>query len=245
MKMLVRVVCMLAIANMLALVGLVGYLAGTGRLNAERARLVRETFQPTIAEQAEADEAEAEELRAQEASQMVEAAGPPLTAGERLELRLEQTELERQRADRLRREVEDLQRTLAVERRRLDLEREALLADRASFNAEREEIAQTEGQAQFKRALETLQGLKASEARLALEEIISGAVAIYTSDSGRDTSPEAGLNQAVAYLNAMDDRQRTKIIAEFLKDQPELAARLLERIRTRGVVARGAGDQPG
>lgn len=245
MSLIVRVVSILAVAHVLALLGLIGYLAGTGRLSRERADAVRELFAMTVADETAAKEAEAAEAAAAGAgTSIIETGGPPLDAAERLELRLERTELERQRAERLRREVEDLQRTLAIERRRLDQERAALEAAQAAFTAERELIAQTEGSEQFQRALETLQGLRPADAKTALQEIIDGTVPIYDARIGLDTSPDAGLRQAVAYLDAMDERQRTKVVAEFVKDEPGLAARLLERLRTRGVVARGPGDDP-
>jgi hypothetical protein len=50
-----------------------------------------------------------------------------------------------------------------------------------------------------------------------------------------------GTDQVVAYLNAMEDRTRTKIITEFQKQDPALAAELLERLRTRATLAAGSG----
>lgn len=237
-----RIICGVAVANVLALLLFVAYLVGTGRLDAQRLTEVRAVLEPTPAEAA-AMALEAEKAAAGEA-EVEPVSGPPLDASERLELRLQRTELDRQRAQRLQREVEDLQRTLAVERRRLDEERRTLDRDLAAFKRERDEIAQTEGRDQFRRALETLQGLRPPDAKVALEAIIAGQVDVYDVDEGLRTDPDAGLDQAVAYLNAMDDRQRTKIVAEFIKDNEVLAADLLERLRTRGVVARVSGDEP-
>ena len=44
--------------------------------------------------------------------------------------------------------------------------------------------------------------------------------------------------QVIAYLTKMDETKRSKIIAEFVKDEPAVAADLLERMRTRGFVPR-------
>ena len=47
-------------------------------------------------------------------------------------------------------------------------------------------------------------------------------------------------DEAVGYLNAMQDRARTKIVGELVKSgETELAAELLEELRIRGV-----GDVP-
>ena len=43
---------------------------------------------------------------------------------------------------------------------------------------------------------------------------------------------------AVRYLDAMDDKHRTKVMAELAKADPKLAADLLERIRKQGEFAR-------
>jgi hypothetical protein len=49
------------------------------------------------------------------------------------------------------------------------------------------------------------------------------------------------IDQVVAYLNAMQERTRTRIIDEFLTDQPGVATDLLERLRMRGIAARPQG----
>ena len=52
------------------------------------------------------------------------------------------------------------------------------------------------------------------------------------------------VDQVVSYLNAMQERTRTKIIDEFIKSDPKMATDLLERIRTRGMLARGPETAP-
>jgi len=47
-----------------------------------------------------------------------------------------------------------------------------------------------------------------------------------------------GPEPVVAYLNALQERARNKIMAEITANDPALAADLLERLRTRGQIAR-------
>ena len=49
-------------------------------------------------------------------------------------------------------------------------------------------------------------------------------------------------DQVVTYLSAMDERRRTKIMTEFNKDDPTVAAGLLEALRMRGTELRTAGE---
>jgi len=95
-------------------------------------------------------------------------------------------------------------------------------------------IAELEGSEMFKKALATYEGLKpAASASMLLQLMRPGG--------GTGALDNAGADQAVAYLNAMEDRTRTKIIAEFQKQDPALAAELLERLRTRATLAAGPG----
>ena len=48
-----------------------------------------------------------------------------------------------------------------------------------------------------------------------------------------------------AYLNAMQERTRTKVLDEFIKSDPKVATDLLERLRTRGIAARAPETMPG
>jgi hypothetical protein len=88
-------------------------------------------------------------------------------------------------------------------------------------------VAQTEGNAQFRKALATLEGLKPDKVKLTLQQLL---------DQGE-------ADQVVAYLNAMQERTRTKVLDEFIKSDPKVATDLLERLRTRGLIAR-ASEKP-
>ena len=74
MKTLLKLVLVLAVANLLAVAGFVGWLFASGRVDGDRVTRVRDIFRPTIAEEqasladaattaAEADRLAADELR--------------------------------------------------------------------------------------------------------------------------------------------------------------------------------------
>lgn len=267
MKTLFNALAIIAIANLLALGGFVGWLKATDRLDVERARKAREMFTQTITAEKKADEVEAarlaEEKRLAEAE--AKAAKPPLTASERLAARIEATEMDLQRAERLRREVEDLQRRLVDGEAKLSAERAAFEAERQNFAAATQRQRDLARDAQFQKTLGVLQSLKSTDAVRVLMAMMGdsgtgtgtgtgaaaaapviGGVAGVSGDepTGISTQGKRDLELAVEYLNAMDDRPRTKIITEIVKADEALAAELLERLRQRGQLASGAKEPP-
>ncbi len=223
MKTLLTAIAVLAVANLLAILGFAGWLVGTQRMDRERLGKFREILTETIPAQKarEAEEKAKVEATRKAEEQAKKDARPPLTASEQLSARVEATEIDRQRAERLRREIGDLQKSLMDREAQLSKERQELQRDKAAFEKMREEIAATESGEQFKKTLATLEGLKADQAKKTLMEIISG-------------DPAKGTDRVVSYLNSMEDRARTKVMAEFIKGDPKLAADLLERLRARG-----------
>lgn len=263
MKTLWNAVCVVAVANLLAVGAFVGWLRMTDRLDADRLRSVRELMAPTIAQTkaAEEEKKKAEEAEKAKAEAEVKAGKAPLTAAEQLAARIEATELDRQRFERLKREVEDLQRALSSERADLDSRRAKLTSDIKAYN---EMLASSAGKvqdAQFKKTLGVLEALKPAEAKAVLVQILAtkdaepafapvgpeltaNGVVPAASPGGANTAvgpgagPDRRMNEVVAYLDSMQDDVRTKIIAQFVKSDPQLAAVLLERLRERGRLAR-------
>lgn len=225
MKTLLISVAVIAVANLVALLGFAGWLVGSGRLDAERLHVVRAMFAETIQDQKSRETAQsaANESLARAAEQARKDARPPMTATEQLAARVEATEIDRQRAERLRREVADLQRGLEQREAELERQRHEFSRERDEFNRMREDLVAQTTSEQFKKALATLEGLKAADAKKALVELIT-------------VDPVKGIGQVASYLNAMDERARTKVVTEFIKDDSKLAAELLERIRVRGSV---------
>jgi hypothetical protein len=222
MKALVNALSVVAIANLLALLCVGFWLYGTGRLNTDRVERTRDLFvEPYRLVQARQEreqleaEAEAARIAAEQGPD-----GPPISAAESLAVRLAVSDLDRQRVERLRREVQDLQRSLRTERRLLDEERAAFETEREQFEQMRERLAELEGGEQFRKALASLEGMKPDDARVTLESLIAAGE----------------IDTVVGYLDAMQDRTRTKLMSSFVgSDQQELAAQLLEALRVRGV----------
>ncbi len=216
------IISTLALANFLAMVGLIGWLKGTDRLNGSRIAEVRAIFATTVSAdeaQAEAEKAAEEEAkkRAEEEALMGQ---PPLSVAESMGSERVVSEQQRQHVERLRREVEDLQRSLVRERLALDDEWGKLRAEREAFEAMRARLAAMEGSEQFERALRLYESLSPQQTQMLMQQLIT----------------EGQIEQVVSYLNAMQTRTASKVLAEF--QDPVVAADLLERLRTRGLEAR-------
>ncbi|MFO0832841.1 MAG: hypothetical protein U0637_13495 [Phycisphaerales bacterium] len=267
MKTVWNIISVLAVANLLAVAGFLGWLRMTDRLSADRARAVRELLAPTIAaDTATAEQKKAADVKALKEKEAAEkAARPPLTAAEKLAARVEATELDRQRLERLRREVEDLQNSVSRDRADVDAKRSQLTADQKAFDEQVKQVAALASTEQFKKTLDILQALKPAAAKAMLLEVIgpqaaaagptsaepaptagvgANSTASIDQQPGARSAPE-GMRIAIEYLNAMEDRARAKVMTEFAKDSPALAAQLLESLRKRGQFARAeAGTNP-
>ncbi len=258
------VVSVLAVANILALIGVVGWLKASDRLDRARIEQVRQLFGKTVKEtaaEAEKAKAAAEAEKAAVEAQS-KAARPALTAEERLHARVEATEIDRQRGQRLADESVAMQRALAEKLAQLESLKAQIAQAKQDFEQLTAKTRETVGAEQFKKTLGVLESLKPDKAKAALKEIMlatrsevpaaplprpsvpgdaAAAAASSSLASASDANAE-GKAQVVSYLNAMDEGMRAKVIQEFLKDDPRLAAELLEKLRVRGVppVIRGA-----
>lgn len=213
------IVTTFALAHFLAFVGVIAWLGATDRLSTQRIHALREMFAPTLAQEAAARaerEAEEERLRAEAEQESFMRTAP--APAERTILQGQSAEAAHEQAlSRLDREAQDLRRTFARELAQIEQSRDRLARERADFEALRARLAELEGSEQFEKAVRLYQSLKPRQARDLLMTLIN---------SGQ-------IEQAVSYLNAMELRTASRIIAEF--DDPALAANLLERVRTRGL----------
>jgi hypothetical protein len=234
MRTIWTIVSVLAVANLLALAAFMGWLVLADRMDLGRVREIRAVLSETVSEQRARGEAEEQaRLEAEAEAARLAAADPgvgePVTAAQLVNLKLEFSELDEQRLMRLRREFDDLRRTLEAERRQLDEQRRALLAEIDEFNETRRRIAEVEGSEQFRKALATYRTLRPAEAKAMMQQLLGPGV------------DEAGAMEVVSYLNAMDERERARIISEFQKEDPALAADLLQRLRNHGIRTADAG----
>ncbi len=230
MKAIWNILAIVAVLNVLAIGGLLGWLAASDRLNSERVQSIRSTLMRTVAQE-RADEATREleaKQQADEAARQAKLAEPPITAGEKIAELQFRDEQRQQVMLRQQQELENLRSSLLAQLGRLEEREKKLEADRRAFDAERKRIAAMEGDKQFKLALGTLESQKPKDAKLVLAALLE-----------RDER-----EQVVAYLAAMEEGKRGKVMAEFVKDDSQVAAELLERLRLRGVAASGASVEP-
>lgn len=239
MKRLLTAFAALAIINLLGIAGAVGWLAATKRLSPERVEAIKQILhEPVPVEQArlaaEQAKAEAEAGPAEEPLP----GGPPVASGELVSMQLEQAKADEFRIQRLAREESTLGQTIVQETRKLDDARREFAEEKGAFETKRAQIAALKGDEQFQAALSVLTQVKPDKAMSMLQEIIDGrAGAVGVGDAGGMT----GKDRAVAYLDELDEMVRGKIMSEFVKDSPTLAADLLERLRTFGMMADASG----
>ncbi|RMD66598.1 MAG: hypothetical protein D6824_00480 [Planctomycetota bacterium] len=209
-----------ALVNALALGGFVGWLISSHRLNTERLERVRAMLAETIEEEQarlakEEQERQAAQLAAKQAEEQRKS---PVAAVGRLQLAAEVSELVQENLERARKEQEALKRALAIERTALENERAKFLAEKNAFEAMRQQIKAAESDAQFKKTIRLYESIKPAQAKDMLLALLN----------------QGNTTQVVAYLNAMSPRAAANILKQ-LKDDPALAADLLERLRSFGL----------
>jgi hypothetical protein len=214
--------CVLAIANVVALLAFAGWLKVSDRLNGARIEQVRQIFAPTIGQQNSRQEEEQTKAAAdrKSAEQAARLARPSVTTEMELTARIETTELDRQRQQRLRDEIGQLQTTISAKLDELEKLKVQVSQARQEFEDVTRKTRALASDQQFKKSLGVLETMKPGQAKVALKEVM--------------VAPD-GKEKAVAYLNAMDEGVRSKVLQEFLKDEPKVAADLLEALRTSGV----------
>lgn len=217
-----NVISALALANLLALIGFSGWLYASDRIDADRLETIRETLSTPAGEQTDDDKADS----AAETEEQAEADGQasPVSSAERLATQQNLQAVAQQRVERSRRAVEDLRRTLEKEWRKLDEAIAEFEKRKKAFEEMRKRIEQVEGDEQFKKTLRLYESVPPDEAAAML----------------RTLHEQGQTDRVVAYLDAMQTRNASKILEEF---GPELAADLLERLRTHGLRA-DAPEEP-
>lgn len=209
-----------ALVNLLALGGFAGWLVASHRLDRDRLERIRAMLAETIEEEqarlAEEEQQRQAALRA--AQEEEERRKSPVAAVGRLQLAAEVSELVQEDLERARKEQEALKRALAIERAVLERDRAQFLAERNAFETMRKQIEAAERDEQFKKTIRLYESIKPAQAKDMLLALLSQGQTV----------------QVVAYLNAMSSRAAARIIKQF-KDDPALAADLLERLRSFGL----------
>ncbi|MCA9310135.1 MAG: hypothetical protein KDA21_02960 [Phycisphaerales bacterium] len=223
MKTIWTIIVTLAMANILVVGGLLGWLSMTDRLSMDRIEEVRTMFAETVSERDARLEQEASAANA-ERDHLFEAArrgALPRGSNQVLSETFDDSQIEARRLDRVQDDITRQQDELAVRIRAFETARAEFEEEAAAFRLMREEIKAREGDGQFQKSLKTLETLKSDEAHAMLEAMLA----------------QGKSGEVVAYLSEMGARPRTKLIAEFQTQDPALAADLLERLRTYGIDA--------
>jgi hypothetical protein len=220
-----NILAALAVVNLLALGGFLLWLKASHRIDASRVQAVRERFSKTVEEEAAEKAAKEAEARAAEEQAEKEAklARPPTSSAEKIAERQFRDDQRMQVLLRQQQELENLRESLMSQIAKLEEREKQLAADKKAFADERKRIAEAEGTRQFQLALATLEGQKPKDAKDVLQAML---------DRKED-------EQVVAYMAKMEEGKRAKVLAEFVKADAGVAADLLERLRTRGVVVPG------
>lgn len=231
MKTLLKLVLVIAVANLLAVAGFVGWLFASGRVDAERLGRVRELFARTIADEKSA----AEEAAAKEAEAI------RLASDERrlLELpiartdQIVQSERFEQRATLALRSLEESQKRLSADlvgREQSVTEREAALVARQqeweeSIAAEKSR----ETDEQFRKVVRLLESVPPKQGREWILELVR----------------TDRIDQAVAYLDAMNRAKSTSLLKAFKGEtEAKVATDLLERLRVLGLESEVGLERP-
>lgn len=209
-----------ALVNLLALGGFAGWLVASHRLDRDRLERIRAMLAETIEEEQArlAEEEQQQQAALKAAQEEEERRKSPVAAVGRLQLAAEVSELVQEDLERARKEQEALKRALAIERAALERDRAQFLAERNAFETMRKQIEAAERDEQFKKTIRLYESIKPAQAKDMLLALLSQGQTV----------------QVVAYLNAMSSRAAARIIKQF-KDDPALAADLLERLRSFGL----------
>jgi hypothetical protein len=225
MRSLFKIVAILAVVNLLAVAGLVGWLVSQGRVDRERVAELTAILGETPEERAARIEAVRLEEEAAKAPKPADD-GDIRATDDLNRSRIETTMIDRERLERLQREVRDLQNQLRQQRLMLERERSQFEQDKAAFQAMRDRLYEIDGAEYFRKSLEVLTGMKPADVRPVFLTMIG----------------EGKTEEVISYLSAFDERHRAKVMTEFVKGgDVDLAAGLLESLRTRGLEPVAAG----
>lgn len=237
MKRVWNVLAFLAVVNLLAIAGFVGWLAASDRLNIERLRTLRETLKPTIAEQtAEESRLSAETTKkTKETAEAIRRSGTPVSSEQKIDQHNQAQDLLDQQLLRLKEEARQLKEQIQSRREELEKQTAALEAARKDFDQKQSEWKQASDDEQFQQAVGALQAQKPADATKILMAILDEPAPAQSSDLNQHRTKQR--NKVIRYLASMADRSRSKILGEFIKIDEKLAAELLEALRNRGVEA--------
>lgn len=213
MKKLWNLVSIIAVVNLLAVLGFFGWLASSGRMNAEKLRELLAPPPPPTPAEAPAAAGEAE---------------PPADLvptsvkidGNDRQMRREAISLRR-----LQEEKAQLDKVLDQREAKLTSDTESLRSEQAAWESSIAELKNAKTDEQFTKAVKLLESVPAKQGKDLILELVS---------SGRKA-------EAVAYLDTMSAFKRSSLLKAFKGDEEmKVATDLLEAIRLRTPAAKPA-----
>jgi hypothetical protein len=221
MKTLWNIVSFLAVVHLLALVMFAGWLWKSERLDSDRVDELRAMFAMTIPE-AEAAAAQATQEAALALQEMADEhlrLNPGLPSGDRMQTVTDARQSQQRSVRRINDVKADLTRQMAEAQTRIDEQRAALEAQQRSIDSGAAGEQQRQTAEQLRKTVKLLESLPPKQAKRQIVELIN----------------TGSKDQAVIYLDAMNQRIAGKVLAEFkTDDEVKLAKELLERVRTLG-----------
>ncbi len=221
MKTLWNIVSFLAVVHLLALIMFVGWLWKSGRLDSDRVGELREMLAMTIpeAQAAAAQAAEQAALRQQQTAAENLRQNPGLPSADRVRTITDARQSEQRSIRRISDLKADLARQLARAQARIDEQRDALESERRSIDGPAAGERERRSADQLRKTVKLLESLPPKQLKRQIIELVNSG----------------STQQAVIYLDAMNQRIAGKVLAEFKTDpEVKLAKELLERVRTLG-----------
>ncbi len=220
----------MAIVNLLAVLIFVAWLWGTDRLSRDRIDQVRELFAITNAEEATRMATEAAQARnaAHDAREQAHRDDPPPSSRTQVTEFVEMREQERQSQERLEQEKRVLLRQLQQARDEIDTTRAAFTEEKAQWEQATAAERERKTDEQFAQTVRLYEGAQPKLAKKWLVNLVA----------------DGEVEQAVAYLDAMNARSAGRVIGELKTDaESRLATDLLERLRTFGLATNDSEDE--
>ena len=216
-----NVLSFLAVVNLFAMGLFVTWLWGSQRLDAQRLAALRELFAQTIPQEREAaaQEAQAEEARLRW-QQQAGTANTALSSADSMRVSGEMEEQANRISTRLSDEAALLLEHLELREKALDRREAEFAALKSTWEKAIRDEQYRRTDEQFAQAVGQLERLKPKQAKAIIVQLVN--------DGKRQ--------EALAYLDAMNERAAAKILGQFNTDQEgQLAMELLEGLRTLGL----------
>lgn len=226
MKSLWTALSLLLLLHAMALVGFVGWLKVSGRLDRQRLVRTREIYTLTLAQEKQQAE-QATQLASETKAKALEAArlesiaaNGAVSLAERLKADQQADDMAMQRVERLQRDIADLRRQLVLAKDLLAKQKAELEAQRQEFEAAAKRERDLHDQADFQQAVQTYEQLKPRQVKEMFQTLIK----------------EGKTRDVIDYLAAMQLRKAAAVLKEF-KTPEEIpqATDLVQRLRERGV----------